>query len=182
MLVTLDIGGPAFVSEERAVITVATKEVVQTERTIANLETSVSIAEKAEATATTVSTPKVKAQVNSRHYMDSKSISKGRTAPSTVAPRDIIDADVKAYNSGNYKKTKNGDVLINNRQYGLENEGKTLFPRSGGAPEFTDLTQGQIKAIQIIKTSPIDKIAKALTKAKISAKDIKFASEFVQKH
>jgi len=81
-----------------------------------------------------------------------------------------------------FTKAANGDVIINGRQYGVKNNGKTLFPRSGGAPEFVDLSKGQIKAIELVKTVAPENLEKAIAGAKISAEDLAFAQEFVKKY
>lgn len=72
------------------------------------------------------------------------------------------------------------NIIINNRIYGVKNEGNTLFPRSGGAPEFIDLTQGQIKAIQLMKKVPAERLNQALKGAGISSRDINFAKDFIK--
>lgn len=122
------------------------------------------------------------AQINRRHCLNSNNIANGKTRSGTFAPKEILDADLKTYNEGKFIKTSNGDVLINGRVYGIKNEGKTLFPRSGGAPEFMDLTQGQIKAIQILKKVPIEKVDIAIKGADISEADLMFAKEFISKY
>jgi len=66
--------------------------------------------------------------------------------------------------------------------YDVKNEGATLFPRSGGASEFIDLTQGQIKAIQLMKKVPAGRLNQALKGAGISPADAIFAREFVIKY
>jgi hypothetical protein len=58
----------------------------------------------------------------------------------------------------------------------------TIFHRSNGAPEFIDLTQDQIKAIQLMKQVPIDKLNNALKGAGISTSDANFAREFIKKY
>ena len=122
-------------------------------------------------------------QINSRHYLSSDAIAKAKkTAPATMAPRAILDADIEAYNTGEFRKLKGGDVLINGRTYSTKNEGKTLYPKSGGAKEFIDLSQGQIKAIQLIKTVPRERLDAAVKGSKISNEDYKFAQDFVKKY
>ncbi|MCX8526494.1 hypothetical protein OF897_21505 [Chryseobacterium formosus] len=121
------------------------------------------------------------ATINSRHYLDSNSIAKGKTMPSTVAPKELLAVDLAAYNSGAYTISGN-NIIINNRIYGVKNEGNTLFPRSGGAPEFIDLTQGQIKAIQLMKKVPAERLNQVLKGAGISSRDINFAKDFIKKY
>ncbi len=58
----------------------------------------------------------------------------------------------------------------------------TLFPKSGGAPDFIDLTQGQIKAIQLVKKVPAIKLNHALQGAGIFSTDANFAREFIKKY
>ncbi len=121
------------------------------------------------------------AKINSRHYLNSSSIASGKTRAGTFGPQNILQEDIAAYNAGNFSKIGN-DVSINSRIYGVKNEGATLFPRSGGAPEFMDLTQGQIKAIQLMKKVPANKLNQALEGAKISSSDVNFAKEFITKY
>lgn len=92
--------------------------------------------------------------------------------------------DIATYNAGNFSNENNGngDVVINGRVYGIKNEGQTLFPRSGGAPQFQDLSQGQIKAIQLMKTVPANKIDQALKGAGVSTTDINIARDFINKY
>lgn len=98
-----------------------------------------------------------------------------------MAPKNILDTDLETYNLGVF--TKSGkNILINGRTYELKNEGKTLFPVSGGAPEFIDLTRGQIKAIQLLKNVPAAAINKALEGAKIFTEEANFAKEFIKKY
>lgn len=123
------------------------------------------------------------ANINKRHYLSSDRIaSSKKTAPSTMAPKKILDKDLASYQKGNFSKTTNGDVKINGRIYGVKNEGATIFPRSGGAPEFIDLTQGQIKAIQLAKKVPADKLSKAFKGAGISQQDADFAKDFISNY
>jgi len=122
------------------------------------------------------------AKINERHILDSNKISKGKTSPSTVAPKKILEADLKAYNSGEFTTMSNGDVVVNGRIYGVKNEGATLYPKSGGATEFIDLSQGQIKAIQLIKNTPAEKLSLALERAGISKEDYNFAINFIKKY
>ncbi len=49
-------------------------------------------------------------------------------------------------------------------------------------PEFIDLSQGQIKAIQLIKKVPAERVEQALKGAGVSSEDINFAREFIKKH
>ncbi len=121
------------------------------------------------------------ASINSRHFLDSNSIANGKTMASTVAPKELLLKDLAAFNLGWYKQSGN-DVIINGRTYGVKNQGATIFPRSGGAPEFIDLTQGQIKAIQLMKKVPAGNLNKAIQGAKISPKDANFAREFIKKY
>ncbi|WP_027386475.1 hypothetical protein [Chryseobacterium gregarium] len=121
------------------------------------------------------------AKINSRHYLNSNSIASGKTRAATFAPQNILQEDISAYNAGNFSKIGN-DVSINGRMYGVKNEGATLFPRSGGALEFIDLTQGQIKAIQLMKKVPGGSLNQALKGAGISSADASFAREFIIKH
>ncbi|CAL2090866.1 DUF6443 domain-containing protein [Tenacibaculum sp. 190524A02b] len=121
------------------------------------------------------------AKINSRHVLNSDNIANAKkTMASTVAPKLILDQDVKAYNAGKYIKVENGDVLINGRQYGVKNEGATLFPRKGNG--FINLSQGQIKAIQLIKRVPANNLSKAIKGAGISNDDYNFAKEFIKKY
>ncbi|MEF9479087.1 hypothetical protein OWR28_16370 [Chryseobacterium sp. 1B4] len=130
------------------------------------------------------STPKFSAKINGRHNLNSTSIAGGKTRAGTFAPKEILDLDITTYNAGNFSNANNGngDVIINGRIYGIKNEGQTLFPRSGGAPEFQDLSQGQIKAIQLMKTVPTNKVDQALKGAGVSNIDINFAKEFINKY
>ncbi|WPO84292.1 hypothetical protein SD427_08140 [Chryseobacterium sp. JJR-5R] len=121
------------------------------------------------------------AKINSRHYLNSNSIASGKTRPGTFAPRNILQEDISAYNAGNFSKI-GSDVSINGRMYGVKNQGDTLFPRSGGASEFIDLTQGQIKAIQLMKKVPAGRLNQALKGAGISPADASFAREFIIKY
>lgn len=125
----------------------------------------------------------IKVQINGRHVLNSDNIANGgKTQAATMAPQEILLKDVEAFNNGNFTKLKNGDVKINNRTYGMKNEGKTLFPRSGGAKEFIDLTQGQIKAIQLVKKVPAEKLETAVKGAGVSNTDLNFAKEFVKNY
>jgi hypothetical protein len=125
--------------------------------------------------------PKIQAKINRRHYLNSKEIAKGDTFPSTVAPKKILDADLKSYNEGKFTKSGN-DIIINGRKYGIKNEGETLFPRSGGDPEFLDLTRSQIKAIQILVKTPADKLDMVIKKVNLSPSDVEFAKEFIKRY
>ncbi|WP_267283099.1 hypothetical protein [Chryseobacterium luquanense] len=122
-----------------------------------------------------------KATMDPRHNLDSNSIAKGKTMDSTVGPRELLAKDLAAYNLGWYEKSGH-DVIINGRIYGVKNQGTTIFPRSGGAPEFIDLTQGQIKAIQLMKTIPAGNLNRALQGAKVSPTDANFVREFIKKY
>ena len=123
------------------------------------------------------------ANINKRHYLSSDRIaSSKKTAPATMAPKKILDKDLASYQKGNFSKTTNGDIKINGRIYGVKNEGATIFPRSGGAPEFIDLTQGQIKAIQLAKKVPADKLSQASKGAGISQQDADFAKKFISNY
>jgi hypothetical protein len=125
--------------------------------------------------------PKKLASINRRHHLNSTSIANSKkTAPGTFAPKELLDKDISSFNNGKFIKIKNGDVLINGRRYGIKNEGATLFPRSGGAPEFVDLTRAQIKAIQIIKKVPADKLDTVIKNAKLSSNDLNFAKQFIK--
>jgi len=129
-------------------------------------------------------TSKFSAKINSRHILNSTSIAGGKTRAGTFAPKEILDLDVATYNAGNFSNANNGngDIMINGRIYGMKNEGQTLFPRSGGAPQFQDLSQGQIKAIQLMKTVPANKVDQALKGAGVSNTDINFARDFINKY
>ncbi len=131
----------------------------------------------------TVTITEIKAQINERHVLNSDKIAKsGKTADATMAPEEILSSDLKSFNDGKFTRIKGGDVKINGRTYGLKNDGKTLYPKSGGSTDFIDLTQGQIKAIQLIKNTPADKLKIAIEGAKISRSDYNFAKEFVKKY
>jgi len=121
------------------------------------------------------------AKINSRHYLNSSSIASGKTRAGTFGPQNILQEDIAAYNAGNFSKIGN-DISINSRIYGVKNGGATLFPRSGGAPEFIDLTQGQIKAIQLMKKVSAGRLNQALEGARISSSDVGFAKEFITKY
>ena len=129
-------------------------------------------------------TPKNSAKINNRHYLNSTSIAGGKTRAGTFAPKEILDLDISTYNGGDFTNANNGngDVSINGRIYGVKNEGKTLFPRSGGSHHFKDLSQAQIKAIQLLKTVPSNKVEQAIKGAGISTQDFKFAKDFIEKH
>ncbi len=124
------------------------------------------------------------AKINTnRHYLSSDALSKSsKTKATTVAPREIIDEAIEAYNTGQFKKLKGGDIWINGRIYSTKNEGKTLYPKSGGAKEFMDISQGQFIAIKLIKTVPRERLDAAIKGNKISNEDYKFAQDFVKKH
>ena len=130
------------------------------------------------------STAKFSAKINSRHNLNSTSIAGGKTRSGTFAPKEILDLDIATYNAGTFSNANNGngDVVINGRIYGIKNEGQTLFPRSGGSPQFQDLSQGQIKAIQLLKTVPANKVDQALKGAGVSNTDINFAKDFINKY
>ena len=128
--------------------------------------------------------PKVRAKVNDNHILSSEDLAKATKISDihTLVPKDILVKDVNSYNLGNFKPLKLGDVSINNRVYGLKNNGGTLFPRSGGGGEFMDVTKGQAKAVEILKKVPLEKQGAALKGARISELDTNWAIDFIKKY
>jgi RHS repeat-associated protein len=125
--------------------------------------------------------PVVKAQINSRHILSSKTIAKsGTLSEATLAPKSILSADLEAYNSGNFTRTDGGGVLVNGNSYWLKNEGRTLFPISGEG--FMNVSAAQMKAINFFKTKSGEGLQKALDGAKISTADREFAQDFIKRY
>ncbi|WP_177731289.1 hypothetical protein [Flavobacterium inviolabile] len=64
----------------------------------------------------------------------------------------------------------------------LRTKEKHFIRKDGGAKEFIlNVSQGQIKAIQLIKTVPRERLDAAVKYSKISNEDYKFAQDFVKK-
>jgi len=97
-----------------------------------------------------------------------------------LAPPETLKTDLNSYNNGLFKKGDNGNVIINGNIYGVKNEGKTLYPIKG--KDFINLSNGQIKAIQLYKNTPKDKLETVLKNVGIKPEDSNFAKDFVKKH
>lgn len=125
--------------------------------------------------------PKVKAQINNRHILSSDAVAKaGKTQDVTLASKSALDADLEAYNAGNFAKTKEGNIDINGNIYGIKNEGKTLYPIKGNG--FINLTAGQVQAIQFYKTKTGSDLTRALDGAKVTQADRTFAESFIKEY
>ncbi len=126
--------------------------------------------------------PVVKAQINSRHILSSSVIARSNKTPevTTLAPRGTLEADLAAYNAGNFTRALGGGVLVNGNSYGIKNEGGTLYPISG--KWFVNVTAGQLQTVMFYKTLSGNSLQKALDGAKVSDGDRQFAQDFIKKY
>ncbi|OWP87001.1 hypothetical protein BWK60_05875 [Flavobacterium covae] len=128
---------------------------------------------------------RTRAVINDKHILTSNNVAKTNKITSevtTLARYSTLKADLEAYNQGNFTKipNSNGNVSINGNIYGVKNAGSTIYPISGS--DFINLNKAQIKAIQLTKKVPSEKLDAAAKGAGLSEGDMKFAQDFVKKY